>query len=198
MSTEPTNLDTTSPIDGPTFCAVHPSVETTLKCNKCGRYMCSRCAVRTPVGYRCKECVHQQQDVYFTASQQDYIIAGVVSFALGLPIAWLVTNLGLFIIILASLPAGGLISEAVQRATGRRRGRYMWAIVAAAIAISALAVVLYAVFQNAAAINAVRGPNRSAIPFSVVLQASAGEFIYVIVYVVLCAGAAASRLRYGK
>src|SRR5688572_1451926 len=43
--------------DGRTFCAIHTSVETTLRCNKCGRYMCVKCAVRTPVGYRCKQCV---------------------------------------------------------------------------------------------------------------------------------------------
>src|SRR5438105_15184746 len=102
-------------IDERTFCAVHPAVETTLKCNKCGRYMCTRCAVRTPVGYRCKECVHQQQDVYFTASQRDYLIAAAVSFGLALPIGYLLPKLFLLGVLILSLPAGGFIGEVVSR-----------------------------------------------------------------------------------
>src|SRR3954464_12894718 len=95
--------------DGRTFCAIHTAVETTLRCNKCGRYMCVRCAVRTPVGYRCKECVHQQQDSFFTATQGDYLIAGAVAFGLGLPAAFILSRvLGfLLLIILLSFPAGG-------------------------------------------------------------------------------------------
>jgi len=65
-----------------TFCAVHPAIETTLRCNKCGRYMCTKCVVRTPVGYRCRQCVNQQQAVFFTATQTDYLIAAAVSFGL--------------------------------------------------------------------------------------------------------------------
>src|SRR5438045_4159536 len=124
----------------PTVCAVHPTVETTLRCNKCGRYMCARCSVLTPVGYRCKQCVHQQQDVYFTATQVDYIVAAAVSFVLSLPISYIVPKLFLFGVIILSLPAGGLIAEAVHRATGKRRGRYTWMIVAAGIVAGAIAV----------------------------------------------------------
>src|SRR5438105_15886696 len=100
-------------IDERTFCAVHPAVETTLKCNKCGRYMCVRCAVRTPVGYRCKECVHQQQDSFFTATQADYLIAGAVAFGLGLPVAFILSRVLAFLLIqiLLSFPAGSLIAD---------------------------------------------------------------------------------------
>src|SRR5579859_6333193 len=82
-----------------TFCYVHPTVETSLRCNKCGQYICARCAVRTPVGYRCKQCVHQQQDVYFSATQLDYVIAGAVSFGLGIPAAFL-ARLGFLLVII--------------------------------------------------------------------------------------------------
>ncbi len=44
----------------PTYCANHPGVETSLRCNKCGKPICAKCAVRTPTGYRCKECVRGQ------------------------------------------------------------------------------------------------------------------------------------------
>src|SRR5260221_4811148 len=106
--------------DTRTFCAIHTTVETSLRCNKCGRYMCSRCAVRTPVGYRCKECVNQQQDIFYNATQADYLIASAVAFGLGLPLGFFLTQV-LFLGIILSLPAGGLIAEVVRRATGRRR-----------------------------------------------------------------------------
>src|SRR5215813_12526782 len=88
-----------TPEEGRTFCAVHTNVEATLRCNKCGRYMCSRCAVKTPVGYRCKQCVHQQQDIYFNAGQADYVIAFVVAGFISAPATYVVPNLGLFLLI---------------------------------------------------------------------------------------------------
>src|SRR5260221_10401960 len=114
--------------DERTFCAVHPTIETSLRCNKCGRYMCSRCAVRTPVGYRCKECVHEQQDTFFTATQVDYIIAGVVALVISVPIGFIIPRLGLLFSLLLALPAGGLIGQAVIRAVNKRRGRYIWIV----------------------------------------------------------------------
>ena len=40
-------------LNAPTYCANHPTVETTLRCNKCGKPICAKCAIRTPTGYRC-------------------------------------------------------------------------------------------------------------------------------------------------
>src|SRR5918998_2748126 len=41
---------------GPVPCADHPDVETRLRCSRCGKPICSRCGVRTPVGMRCPDC----------------------------------------------------------------------------------------------------------------------------------------------
>ena len=41
--------------------------------------MCTKCAVKTPVGYRCKQCVREQQDKFFNAQVLDYMIAAGVS-----------------------------------------------------------------------------------------------------------------------
>jgi hypothetical protein len=38
-------------------CYVHPNRETSLRCNNCDRPICAACAIRTPTGYRCRECV---------------------------------------------------------------------------------------------------------------------------------------------
>lgn len=37
-------------------CSYHPSVTTRLRCSRCGKPICPKCGVRTPVGLRCPEC----------------------------------------------------------------------------------------------------------------------------------------------
>ena len=124
------------------YCTVHPTVATSLRCNKCGRPMCTRCAVRTPVGYRCKECVRGQQDVYFKAGQRDYVIAAAVSVVLSLIASFLVPMLGLFFTIILAPVAGSVIAQAVHRATGRRRGRYTGYVVLGGLIVGMLPVIL--------------------------------------------------------
>jgi hypothetical protein len=119
-----TNTNTVD-VDEKTFCAVHPDVETGLRCNRCGRYMCTRCAVRTPVGYRCKQCVNQQQDAFYKATQQDYLVGTGVALALAVPIGFVAVRLPLLLILFLGVPAGILIGEAVFRACGRRKARYL-------------------------------------------------------------------------
>lgn len=121
------NIDVT---DGVLYCANHPDRETMLRCNKCNKPICAECAVQTPVGYRCKECVRSQQDKFYTASVSDrtkgFIAAAVGGVILGIAAA-LVGLLGLFFGILAAVfvgPAvGGGIGEFIWRATGRKRSR---------------------------------------------------------------------------
>ena len=69
-----------------TYCEVHPDRETALRCNQCNRLMCAECAVTTPVGYRCRECVRAHDDKFFSGTQLDYGIVfgvGAVLAALG-------------------------------------------------------------------------------------------------------------------
>ncbi|MBX3080896.1 MAG: hypothetical protein KF716_04630 [Anaerolineae bacterium] len=187
---------TTSTLDDKTYCAVHPTVETGLKCNKCGRYMCVKCAVKTPVGYRCKQCVNQQQQGFYTATQADGVIAVIVSFIIGLPIGYILPRLGLFIIIIGAIPIGGFIGEIVHRAVGRRRGQYTWLFAVIGVVL-ATAVAFYfspafQAFLMATQAN-VRGRGED-IPTDFIVTA----LIEPILYVVLCAGALIARLRLGK
>lgn len=41
---------------GETTCSYHPSVLTHLRCSRCGKPICPRCGVRTPIGLRCPDC----------------------------------------------------------------------------------------------------------------------------------------------
>src|SRR5512134_2615467 len=128
--------------DAPTYCEIHPDRETSLRCNKCGRLMCTDCAVPTPVGYRCKQCVRQHEDKFFNASEADYIIIFAICAGLtGLGAAIVsALNLPIFIFLLLGLPlGGGVVAEAALRATKRRRGRYSPHIAVAGVIIGGLA-----------------------------------------------------------
>jgi hypothetical protein len=124
-----------------TYCEVHPDRETGLRCNKCNRLMCAECAVRTPVGYRCRQCVRAHEDKFFTGTTADYGIVfavAVVLAALGFVGLSLIGGFLLFVFFL-SVPIGGAIGELALRLTGRRRGRYSGYVAAAGAVIGALA-----------------------------------------------------------
>ena len=105
--------------------------------------MCTRCAVKTPVGYRCRECVREQQDKFFDAQMRDYLIAGVVALVMSFVAAAILARIGWFIIVFFLAPAaGGLIGRAVFRLTGRRRGRYTGAVVGTCVVLGALPFLL--------------------------------------------------------
>ncbi|MEZ0397388.1 MAG: B-box zinc finger protein [Anaerolineales bacterium] len=138
--------------DLPTLtCANHPNVATTLRCNKCDKPICAKCAVRTPTGYRCKECVrrHQQSfDATFnTARWYDYLIAlmlpALLSLAVSIGVAFLTLFVwGLIVLILAP-SAGELIARLTQAALRRHRSRPLYRLVAAGVILGALPVSLF-------------------------------------------------------
>ena len=114
------------------YCANHPDTETLLRCNKCGKPICMKCARQTPVGYRCNECIHQQQNVYFNAGTSDNFIALAVGFvvsAIGAPLAGMLLGgfgfFGLIIAFIAGSGAGSLLAQIIRRSVGRRRGRQL-------------------------------------------------------------------------
>ena len=134
--------------DNAIFCANHPTVETMLRCNRCSKPICTRCAVQTPVGYRCKECVGQQQAVFYTGGPLDYVIAGVISLVLGGVASYLMTLLGAWFFALILGPAVGIgIAELVRLAVRRRRSRYLWLVVAVAMVVGSLPALLLALFS---------------------------------------------------
>lgn len=115
-------------------CHWHPGRETTLRCNRCGKPMCTSCAVRTPVGYRCKECVRGQRAKFETAEWYDYAVAMVVGAVTSALAALLLGSvlgivrggfIGWIIVFLAASSIGGGIAELVRRGVRRRRGRYL-------------------------------------------------------------------------
>jgi hypothetical protein len=118
-------------------CANHPSRDTLLRCNRCEKPICTECAVLTPIGYRCKECVRSQQKVFETALPQDYVFGIIIAVILSFIGSLLARLVGFFVILLAPA-AGWVIAEAVRKVTGRRRGKLLFRLVAIATVLGAL------------------------------------------------------------
>lgn len=126
----------TSEING-TYCENHPNVESTLRCNRCEKPICARCAVLTETGYRCKECVRQQQKTFDTATSLDYLLAIGIAVVLAFIGSLIVSRIGFFTIFLAPI-AGIVIAEAIRRAIQRRRAKRLFQATAVATAIGGL------------------------------------------------------------
>ena len=130
------------------YCYVHPSRETTLRCNNCERPICAQCAVRTPTGYRCRECVKGQQKAFNTSEWYDYVTGFIVAALLSAVAGFLVTlisGIGFFdwFLIAAGAPTAGVfIAEGVRLVTGRRRSRPLFITVAIGVVVGALPVIL--------------------------------------------------------
>lgn len=137
MQEEPVDLRTEK-----MYCANHPDVETLLRCNKCNKPICMKCAVQTPVGYRCVDCVRAQQNVYYNAGGADNWIGLGVAFAvtvIATPILAFVFRMmpgffGFLIAFFAGSAAGSGLAQIVRRAVQRRRGRNLrWFVLAGTI-----------------------------------------------------------------
>jgi len=135
------------------YCANHPRVETTLHCNKCGKPICARCAVRMPTGYRCKECVRGQLKVFDTAQWYDYLFGFVVAGILGgiaSLLASLVGSLGILgwvAIFIGSPTAGVVIAEGVRLVTRKHRSRPLFITICAGVVLGAVPVILFQVLS---------------------------------------------------
>lgn len=114
-----------------TFCAQHPERETSLRCNRCDRYMCPACAVQTPVGYRCRECVRAQEERFFSGTNVDYLVVFLVCAAGGTLVRLVGGFLPLLFLIILAVPAGGAIATVALQLSGRRRGRWSGRVAAA-------------------------------------------------------------------
>ena len=131
-----------------TYCYAHPTRETSLRCKRCDRYICTSCAVSTPTGYICKECMRERQKSFDTAVWYDFVsgfaIAGLIS-GLASFLVTLIGGIGFFgflLVFLGSSAAGGLIAEAVRAVTRRRRSRPLFLTVAAGVVFGALPLLL--------------------------------------------------------
>jgi hypothetical protein len=151
------------------YCANHPAVETSLRCNRCEKPICAKCAVLTPTGYRCPECIKEQQKIFDTSVWYDYpvvfVIVAILSYLGSLIGGWVALRFGFYIIILTLFAApaiGGFIAEIVRRVTAKRRSKKLFIVAVIAAVVGCIPVGL-----------------------RLVSYFSLFEFIYLVMYVVL-------------
>jgi hypothetical protein len=127
------------------YCANHPQVETSLRCNRCSKPICPKCAISTPTGYRCRECVRGQQKVFETSRWYDFISASLISLVLSFVGSLIIPRFWLFAILLTPV-AGVIIAEAIRFAVQRRRSLRLFRIAAIAAAAGSLPLLVMGLF----------------------------------------------------
>ena len=177
----------------PLYCENHSGTETYLRCNRCAKPICTRCAVRTPVGYRCRECVRSQQRVYYDdIGVGHYVTAVGVGLPLSLVAGWLIPQLGWFSVFLGPL-AGTAIVRVTRWALQRKRGEHTWLVVCGAIAVGGVTPILVNVVLPFVLSAGVAGSGSG--------RASLGGLmglVWAAVYLVTSVGAAYAWIRPGR
>lgn len=132
-----------------TYCYAHPTRETSLRCKRCDRPMCASCAVRTPTGYVCRDCVRTHQKAFDTAMWYDYLTGLGVTIVLSLItsalVAFIGSFIGFFMFFLAAGIGGGagtLISNLTLAVINKRRSKPLFIACATGVALGALPVVI--------------------------------------------------------
>jgi hypothetical protein len=121
-------------------CATHPDVETELSCSRCGKAICPRCMVYTPVGARCRECANVRRIPTYNVST-DLMLRGVgaaVGAGVAVGVAWAFFNVVTYFLYgaVAGLAIGYAIGEIVSLSTNRRAGPPLQAIAVGGVALA--------------------------------------------------------------
>jgi DNA-directed RNA polymerase subunit RPC12/RpoP len=128
-------------MDNQTKVPTPPKEEITLRCNRCGRPITAAEAIQTPTGYRCPECVRQQQKVFDTTKPLDVLWGFLIALGLSFIGSIFISRLGFFIFLIA--PAVGVVvAEAVRWVVKKRRSKRLFRAVSAGMILGAIPQVL--------------------------------------------------------
>ncbi len=119
-------------------CATHPDVETSLRCGKCGKPICPRCMVQTPVGARCQDCAKLYRLPTYRLSSAYYLRAAgaALGTAIVIGVVWGIIESYLpfrFFTLIIGAGVGWAVGEVVSRAVNRKRG--VWLAVIGGVAV---------------------------------------------------------------
>jgi len=127
----------TGDYSSPLFCYNHPNRETLLRCNRCERPICTECAVLTPTGYRCKECVRNQQKKFENVNLLDYPLAIIIAAVFSFIGSYIANLLGFFTLFIAPV-IGVLIAETIRSVLRKRRSISLYRITTIAVIVGSL------------------------------------------------------------
>ena len=129
-------------------CAAHPNVETNLRCGKCGKPICPKCMVQTPVGARCRDCAKLYKLPTFRVTARHYLRAAGAALGMAIVggIIWGLLQ-GLlpffFLSLLLAAGVGYAIGEVVSLSVNRKRSRWLATIAGIGVAISYLISIFF-------------------------------------------------------
>ena len=124
-------------------CATHPSVETELACGKCGKPICPRCLVHTPVGARCRQCANVRRLPTYSISAQIMARAAAAAAAGGAVLGglWAVLfpfGLGFYFGLFLGAGLGYAVGELVSVAANRKAGPPLQVLAAGGVIVAYL------------------------------------------------------------
>ncbi len=124
-----------------TRCATHPDVETSLRCGKCGKPICPRCMVQTPVGARCRECAKLYKLPTYRMSSGYFLRAfgAALGMAVVVGAVWGIIESFLpfrFFTLIIGAGIGYAIGEVVSLAVNRKRGTLLAVIGSLGVVVS--------------------------------------------------------------
>jgi len=107
---------------GAMACFRHPDRETYVRCGRCDRPICRRCALDGPVGLRCRDCGRPGADPLARLSPAQLGAGVAVGLGAGTIAGFFGLQMGFLLSLCVGPFIGGLIGEGVLRATGYKRG----------------------------------------------------------------------------
>lgn len=123
-------------------CATHPEVETGLACGRCGKYICPRCMIQTPVGGRCHDCARVTKLPTYDVRPTYYIraatVGGITAIVSGIVWGVLLSLHIPFLPWLSAIGTGYVVGEAISAAVNRKRGTGLAVVAGASMTLAAL------------------------------------------------------------
>jgi hypothetical protein len=119
-------------------CSYHPDVETEMSCAECGKPICPKEMVLTPVGYKCPEDARPKRSQYVLVKPGQLVRAIVVGLAVGVVGGLMIAAIGWGGFLLGII-WGSATSEAVRRASGGHRGGTVGVVAVASLGVGWLA-----------------------------------------------------------
>jgi hypothetical protein len=135
-------------------CSYHKGVETGVSCTDCGRYICPKDWVDTPVGYKCRDCGLTKRPTLGGVKPRQYALGAAAGLGAGVALAFVLLFVPFFTFWLSIL--GGIgVAEATRRGSGGHR-TWEFAVIAALGAL--LGVGLAGLFGSLNLISLVLSP----------------------------------------
>lgn len=120
-------------------CSYHPDVMTGLRCSRCGKPICPKCGVRTPVGMRCPDCAGVRGLPTYRTDSSTLLKSAIAGFAVAILVGVVLGYLPAWNFYL-TLVLGFGVAESMARLSSDKRGLDLqvvgWLAVALGLVIS--------------------------------------------------------------